>query len=82
MALRLTSFKLILKLPNRVGILRTRRHSTSRHSPGQPLRNPAQISPSITLALLQRIVSLLAVASRAFRLRQLLLRRFTGFLAW
>jgi hypothetical protein len=76
MALRLTSFKLILKLPNRDGILRT-----SRHSPGQPLHNSAQLFPSITLACLQRIASLLAVASRAFRLRQLLLRRFTGLLA-
>ncbi len=66
MAFRLTSFKLILKL------LRT-----SRHSPGQPLHNPAQLSPSIKQARLQRIASFLAVASRAFRLRQLLLRRFT-----
>ena len=71
---RPTSFKLILKLPNRVGILRT-----SRHSPCQPIFNPAQLLHSITLARLQRIASLLAVASRAFRLSKLLLRRFTGF---
>ena len=77
MAFRLTSFKLILKLSNCVGILRT-----SRHSPGQPLLNTAQLFPGITLARLQRIASFPAVASRAVRLRQLLLRRFTGFLAW
>jgi hypothetical protein len=76
MALRVTSFKLILKLPNRVGILRN-----SRHSPGQPLHNPAQLFPIITLACLQRIASPVAVASRAISHSKVLLRRYTGFLA-
>jgi hypothetical protein len=46
MAFHLTSFKLILKQPNRVGILRT-----SRHSPRQPLLNPKPMTGRVSASL-------------------------------